>query len=89
MFEQISQSSKQVPKQRKHSFILFMFKESILSAKNKKANPQGKMNNPKYVESQLLQMGSILKDPSKVTDKNMKRALQMYDAYLQWEKTKI
>lgn len=89
MFEQVFESSKQMPKQKKHSFLLFMFKESVVSAKNKNANAQNRMNNPKYVESQLLQMGSILKDPSKVTDKNMKRALQMYDAYLQWEKSKF
>lgn len=89
MFEQVFDSSKQVPKQKKHSFLLFMFKESILSAKNKKANPQSKMNNQKYVESQLIQMGSILKDPSKVTDKKMKQALQLYNTYLKWEKTKF
>lgn len=88
MFEQVFELSKQVPKQKKHNFILFMFKESIISAKNKKANPQSRMNNPKFLELQLVQMGSILKDPSKVTDKNMKRALQLYDAYFQWEKSK-
>lgn len=89
MFEQVFDSSKQVPKQKKHSFLLFMFKESILSAKNKKANPQSRMNNQKYVESQLIQMGSILKDPSKVTDKKMKQALQLYNTYLKWEKSKF
>ncbi|WP_027398444.1 hypothetical protein [Anaerovorax odorimutans] len=89
MFEQVFESSKQIPKQKKHSFLLFMFKESIISAKNKKVNLQSKMNNPKFVESQLIQMGNILKNPSKVTDKNMKHALQMYNAYLQWEKSKV
>ncbi|QIB69332.1 hypothetical protein Ami103574_08340 [Aminipila butyrica] len=89
MFEQVFESAKQVPKQKRHRFLLFMFKESILSVKNKKVNLESRMNNPKLVETQLIQMGSILKDPSKVTDKNMKRALQMYDAYLQWEKSKF
>ncbi|WP_312649962.1 EGFR-like transmembrane domain-containing protein [Aminipila sp.] len=89
MFEQVFESSKQAPKQKKHNFILFMFKESIISSKNKNANPQSRINNPKFLELQLIQMGSILKDPSKVTDKNMKRALQMYDAYFQWEKSKF
>ncbi|MEA4988476.1 MAG: hypothetical protein VB095_10490 [Anaerovorax sp.] len=89
MFEQVFESSKQVPKQKKHSFLLFMFKESIISVKNKKANPQSRMSNPKFVESQLIQMESILKDPSKVTDKNMKQALQLYDAYFKWEKSKF
>lgn len=88
MFEQVFESSKQVPKQKRHSFLLFMFKESIFSAKNKKVNTESRMNNPKYVETQLVQMGSILKDTSKVTDKKMKQALQLYDAYLKWEKSR-
>lgn len=88
-FEKISQSAKQVPKQKKYCFILFTFKENVISAKNKKTNSQIKMNNPKFVESQLIQMGSILKDPSTVTDKNMKQALKIYDTYIQWEKKKF
>lgn len=88
-FEQIFESAKQVPKQKKNSFILFMFKESIISSKNKKVNSKIKINNPKFLESQLIQMGSILKDPSTVTDKNMKQALKIYDAYIQWEKKKF
>ncbi|QAT42772.1 hypothetical protein EQM06_05750 [Aminipila luticellarii] len=66
-----------------------MFKESMISAKNKKSNPQSRMNNPKFLEAQLIQMGSILKDPSKVTDKKMKQVLRMYDTYIQWEKSKL
>ncbi|MHC1722370.1 MAG: hypothetical protein AB9836_04090 [Aminipila sp.] len=88
MFEQVFQLSKQVPKQKKHSYVLFMFKESMVYAKNKKANPQTRMNNQKFVELQLIQMGSILKNPAKVTDKSMKQALKMYDAYFQWEKSR-
>lgn len=88
-FEQIFESAKQVPKQKKNSFILFMFKESIISSKNKKVNSKIKINNPKFLESQLIQVGSILKDPSTVTDKNMKQALKIYDAYIQWEKKKF
>ena len=89
MFEQVAESSKQVPKQKRRSFILLMFKESMISAKNKKSNPQSRMNNPKFLEAQLIQMGSILKDPSKVTDKKMKQVLRMYDTYIQWEKSKL
>lgn len=85
-FEQLTGMLKQVPKQKKHSFLLFMFRESARAGKNANVNLQGKMNDPKYVELQLLQMSTILKDRSKVKDKKMKQALQMYDAYLIWEK---
>lgn len=89
VFEQVYASSLQVPKQKKHSYLLFMFKEGVLASKNKKADPQSKMNNQRYVDTQLIQMGSILKDPTKVTDKKMKQALKMYDAYIKWEKAKF
>lgn len=86
MFEQIADSAKQVPKQKRYSFILFMFKESVFSSKKKKATLENRMNNPKFVETQILQMDAILKNPSKVTDKKMKQALRFFDAYVQWEK---
>lgn len=89
MFEHIFESAKQVPKQKKHNFILFMFKESLYYAKNRKVNPESRMNNQRLVETQMIQMGSILKDRTKVTDKTMKQALSMYDAYLKWEKLKV
>ena len=88
-FEQITEMLKQVPKQKKQSFILFTFRESARAGKNGKANLQSKMNDPKYVEVQLLQMNLILKDRTKVKDKKIKQALQMYDAYLTWEKSKV
>lgn len=89
MYNQVFDSSRQIPAQKKQGFILFMFKESVLASKKKTATSQSKMSNPKYVELQIIHMGSILKDRTKVTDKNMKRALQLYDTYLIWEASKI
>ena len=87
-FEQVTEMLKQVPKQKKQSFILFTYRESARAGKNKDASFQNKMNDPKYVAVQLLQMNLILKDRTKVKDKKTKQALQMYDAYLAWEKSK-
>ena len=87
-FEQINEILKTVPKQKKQSYILFMYRESARAGKNKNASLQNKMNDPKYVEVQLLQMNLILKDRTKAKDKKTKQALQMYDAYLNWEKSK-
>ncbi len=87
-FEQIAANLKQVPKQKKQSFILFMFRESARAGKNASASLQNKMNDPKYVEVQLLQMNMILKDRTKAKDKKTKQALRMYDAYIAWEKMK-
>lgn len=89
MFEQISETARQIPHQKKPGFILLMFKESIRAAKAKKAATPRKMNDPKQLEAQMIQMNSILKDRSKVSDKNMKQALQSYDSYLAWEKKRI
>lgn len=86
LFEQISESAKQVPQQKKPSFILLMFRESARASKAKKADAPRRINDPKQLEAQLIQMASILKDRSKVSDKDMKRALQMYDSYMEWEK---
>jgi hypothetical protein len=89
VFEQIFATARQVPKQKKHSFLLFMFKESIKASKSKSKNAQARMNDPKYVEVQLVQMGGILKDRTKVKDKQIKQALRTYDSYLIWEKSKL
>ena len=89
MFEYIQETVKQVPKQKKQSFTLFMFKESVKAAKSKTPVNQGRFNDPKILEAQLVQMSTILKDRSKVTDKKMKQALQMFDSYNNWEKKKI
>lgn len=88
LFTQVSEAARPVPSNKKHSFLLFMFKESAKAAKAKKNTLAGRSNDPKYLEVQLIQMGSILKDRSKVTDKRMKQALQLYDGYLEWEKSK-
>ncbi len=87
-FEQISESAKQVPQQKKPGFILLMLRESVRASKSKKADAPRRMNDPKQLEAQLVQMASILKDRSKVSDKDMKRTLQMYDSYMEWEKKK-
>lgn len=88
-FENITEMLKQVPKQKKQSFILFMFREGVRAGKKANtASVQNKMNDPRYVEVQLLQMNLILKDRTKVTDKKVKQALQMYDSYFTWEKSK-
>lgn len=86
LFNHVYDASRQVPKQKKHSFILLMFKETLSSTKKK--NNLDKLNNPKYLEIQLIQMGNILKDTSKVQDKTMKRSLALYNEYLTWEKEK-
>ncbi|MCT4660885.1 MAG: hypothetical protein N4A40_03415 [Tissierellales bacterium] len=91
-FNQVYMQSKQIPKKKKNGFLLLMFKESVLSSK-KKGKAKGdmtsftnKLQNPKYLNVQLVQMSSILRDRSKVKDKKMKRALALYDSYFQWEK---
>lgn len=88
LFDHVFEMAKQVPHQKKLGFILLMFKESVRAAKSKKSNPPHRINDPKQLEVQLLQMSSILKDRSKVKDKQMKQALQMLDSYLAWEKAK-
>lgn len=93
-FAQVYENVKQVPKQKKNSFLLLMFKESVTASKkkkkskNKNATGMEQLNNPKYVEIQLIQMTNILKDPSKVEDKTIKSALQLLNDYQKWEKEK-
>lgn len=90
LFNHVYDASRQVPKSKKNSFLLFMFKESITSSKkkSKKATSPAKLNNPKYLEIQMMQMAHILKDSSKVKDKSIKRALNLLTEYLKWEKAK-
>ena len=87
MFEQISISSQQVPKNKKTGFILLMFIETMSQPLNKsKATANmSKLNNPKYLEFQLLQMSKLLKDTSNVTDKKTKQALKLLSEYQGWE----
>lgn len=85
LFHEVYANSRQVPKQKRKSFLLLMFKESLSNPKNKNKS-MANLSNPKYVEVQLLQMSRILKDPSKVKDKTMKRSLAVLDEYMKWEK---
>lgn len=90
LFVQVHETSKQVPNKKRNSFVLLMFRESLLASKNKKKSPTGalgnKLNNPKLLEVQLVQMTRVLKDSTKVKDKTLKRALHLYNSYQTWEK---
>jgi len=90
-FSQIHEESKKVPKQKKNSFLLLMFKESLSVSKKKsdKSSFSSKLQNPKYLEIQLVKMSNILKDTSKVQDKTMKRSLTLLSNYQTWEKAKV
>ncbi len=88
LFNQISINSKQVPKQKKTSFILLMFMESIAKSKKKSTVSMAQMTNPKQLEIQLLRMSQILKDRDNVTDKLTKKALTLLNQYKAWEKLK-
>ncbi len=86
LFEQVYMNSKQVPKQKKTSFLLLMFKESVTPAKKRTGPAFSQLSNPKMLEVQLLQMSRILKDTSKIEDKVLKRALALLTEYKTWEK---
>ncbi len=90
LFDQAYESSKQVPKQKKNSFLLLMFMEAMSTSKKKsKADASvNKLNNPKYLELQLMKMSKILKDGSKVQDKKTKHSLRLLKNYLAWEEKK-
>lgn len=89
LFIQVHESSKQIPKQKRNSFVLLMFTEamSTSSKKSKMAN-MNKLSNPKYMEVQLMKMSKILKDTSAPTDKKTKNALKLLKDYLKWEEEK-
>lgn len=90
-FTQLSMESQMVPKQKRRSFILLMFKESMVNAKKAKKDPTAvfaKMQNPKYLDMQLMQMSVLLKNPDKATDKNTKKALMLFKQFEIWEKKK-
>lgn len=90
LFEQVSEAVKTIPKQKKNNFLLFMFKDSMSAASKKSKKPSALEKNisPKQLDIQLIQMSTILKDRSKVTDKKTKNALKLLDDYLAWEKKK-
>ncbi|GAU76798.1 hypothetical protein [Fusibacter sp. 3D3] len=87
LFTQVYETSKQVPKQKKNSFQLLMFKEAMSASlkKSKKAPSSNPLNNPKYIEIQMMHMSRILKDTSSVKDKKVKRALRLLKDYQAWE----
>jgi len=87
LFNHIFQTSKQVPIKKRNAYQLFMFKETILASvkKGKNAASAEKLNNPKYVEIQLINMTKILKDPSTAKDKTIKQALKMLEDFKKWD----
>ncbi len=90
LYNQVYESSKQVPKQKRMSFLLLMFRETMLASKKKTRSSAGgdKLNNPKYLSIQMMQMTKVLKDRENVKDKTMKRSLTLLDSYLVWEEKK-
>ncbi|MCC5911554.1 MAG: hypothetical protein JJT76_14060 [Clostridiaceae bacterium] len=90
LFYHTYEMAKQVPKQKKNSFLLLIFKESLSASKNKRDGNSlaTKLNNPKYLNVQLVQMSNILKNSSEVQDKTIKRSLALLNQYKEWEKTK-
>jgi Flp pilus assembly protein TadB len=90
LFEQVAEALKTIPKQKKNNFLLFMFKDSMSASKKKTKTTSALEKNmsPKQLEIQMIQMATILKDRSKVTDKKTKNALKLLDDYLAWEKNK-
>jgi len=91
LFNQVFDTVRQVPKAKKNSFILLMFKETLSPANYKKKSKSNadKLQNPKYLEIQMIQMSKVLKNKDEVTDKTMKNALKMLNDYLAWEKERI
>lgn len=90
LFEQVYETSKQVPKQKKNSFLLLLFNETLSeSLKKTKSNTNiAKLNNPKYLDIQLMKMSNILNDSSNVKDKTMKQSLNLLKDFLKWEEAK-
>jgi uncharacterized membrane protein YraQ (UPF0718 family) len=87
LFDQVYETAKQVPKQKKNSFILLLFSETLAesSKKNKSTASISKLNNQKYLDIQLVKMSNILKDSSNVKDKSMKQSLSLLKDYQKWE----
>lgn len=89
LFNQVFEETKKVPKQKKNSFLLLIFKESLSASMKKTNSSASRLQNPKYLDIQLVQMSNILKDSSKVQDKITKRALHLLSEYQAWEKAKL
>ena len=88
LFEQIYQSAKQVPKQKKNSFVLLMLVETISSSRKGSKTTSSKLNNQKYIEFQMIQMSRILNKSVSPPDKRTKQALKMLSNYQNWEASK-
>ncbi|WP_430885284.1 hypothetical protein [Fusibacter sp. JL216-2] len=90
LFNQLYVTVRQVPKKKKNAFILLMLKETMSPSNYKKKQKSNvdRLQNPKYLEVQMMQMSRVLKDTSKVEDKATKRALALMNEYLTWEKEK-
>lgn len=86
-FKQVQENVKQVPKSKKNSYLLMMFNETLnTSAKEARSGKvPARLNNPKYLEVQMLSMSKVLKDTGSVTDKKIKKALNMLKQYQTWE----
>ncbi len=90
LFDEVFEQSKMIPKQKKNTFLLMIFRDTVANQKKKaKTQSMAKYTNPKYVEAQMLIMKKALNNRANVKDKNMKKALTLLDAYLIWEKKKI
>ncbi|MBN2795652.1 MAG: hypothetical protein JXR88_09615 [Clostridia bacterium] len=89
LFESIQFNLGQVPKNKKNSFILLMLIETMTAPMNKgKAAAQmSKLNNPKYLNLQMMQMTRILSNPESVKDKRTKQALKLHTEYRAWEES--
>lgn len=90
LFESIQLNMHQVPKNKKNGFILLMLMETMTAPMNKgKAAAQmSKLNNPKYLNIQMLKMNNILSNPDDVKDKKVKQALKLHKQYKAWEENK-
>lgn len=90
LFESIQFNMHQVPKNKKNGFILLMLMETMTAPMNKSkaAAQMSKLNNPKYLNIQMLKMNNILSNPDDVKDKRVKQALKLHKQYKAWEENK-
>ncbi|MCH4889515.1 hypothetical protein EZV73_18180 [Acidaminobacter sp. JC074] len=91
LFVELKNSSKQVPKSKRNSFILLMLSESMSASprKSKRNDHMAKLNNPKYLEIQMIKMGKLLKDPSTAENKTAEQALKLFRDYQSWEEKSL
>ncbi len=91
LFNELKNSSRQVPKSKRNNFILLMLSESMSASprKSKRTNHMAKLNNPKYLEIQMIKMGKLLKDPSSADNKTSQQALKLFRDYQAWEEKLI